>query len=56
LPTTDRELLGRLLIVARQTVGADFHFTEHAVRDGLHALRWTSTIDDIPAEGTDVVR
>jgi hypothetical protein len=55
-PTTDAELLRKLLKVARETIGEDFRFTEHATGDGLHALRWTSTIGGLAAEGVDVVR
>lgn len=55
-PTGDAELLKGLLVVARQAIGDDFQFTEHATGDGLHALRWTSTIEGVPADGVDVVR
>ena len=55
-PTTDPELLKAVLVVARETLGDDFRFTEHAKGDGLHALRWTSTIGGIAAEGVDLVR
>lgn len=55
-PTTDPELLKQILVVARETIGDDFLFTEHAQGDGLHALRWTSTLGGIAAEGVDIVR
>lgn len=55
-PTTDRDLLRRILVTARKTIGEDFRFTEHVAGDGLHALLWTSTIQGVPAEGVDLVR
>jgi hypothetical protein len=55
-PTTDRAPMHRIFAVARETMGDDFRFTEHLQGDGLHALRWTTTVDGIPAEGVDIVR
>jgi hypothetical protein len=54
-PTTDVERLRLVLELARETIGEDFRFTEHMQGDGLHALRWTSTIDGVAAEGVDIV-
>ncbi|HEY1277635.1 MAG TPA: hypothetical protein VGF25_22200 [Thermoleophilaceae bacterium] len=48
--------IDRILEAARTTLGPDFRFTEHARGDGLHALRWTATIDGMHADGVDVVR
>jgi hypothetical protein len=54
-PTTDLDEARRIFVAAHETM-ADFRFTEHARGDGLHALRWTATIDGMAAEGVDIVR
>jgi hypothetical protein len=55
-PTTDHDVLRRIIPFARNAMGPEFRFTDHMVGEEYHALPWVSRIGEYEADGVDLIK